>query len=151
MEVEEIEELIHVLEKSEVSELSLRKGDWGVTIRKGRPSLLVREGDVSRASEDQTCPRTAEAPELETPSELEITAPMVGIFHAIELGPKTEGQVQSGQVVGVIESMKLMNDVRAEVGGAVVAVLAEDGMPVEYGQPLFRLSPLPAKSDKEAS
>ena len=150
MEVAQIEELIHVLEKSEVLELSLRRGKWGVTIRKGQPPLLVREGDPVHASEDQTCPHAAEAWEPEANPELEIPAPMVGIFHALELGPKTEGQVQPGQVVGVIESMKLMNDVRAEVGGVVVAVLAEEGMPVEYGQPLFRLSPPPAEPGKEA-
>ena len=70
-------------------------------------------------------------------------------FHTIELGPKTEGLVQPGQVVGVIESMKLMNDVRAEVGGVVIAVLAEEGMPVEYGQSLFRLMPAAEQTGKE--
>ena len=64
---------------------------------------------------------------------------MVGIFHSAG-NSMTEGvAVKAGQSVGAIESMKLMNDVISECDGVIAEVLVEDGLPVEYGQPLFRL------------
>ena len=65
---------------------------------------------------------------------------MVGIFHHAEPPLPYAAVVAPGQVVGSIESMKLMNEVLAEAGGRVTEVLVEDGAPVEYGQALFRLA-----------
>jgi len=147
MELSEIEELIRVLEQSEVSELAIRKGDWGVTIRKGRPSLAVQPAVVAQGPPAVPAPKPSEISE---PREVALTAPMVGIFHALERGPKDGDTVRPGQVLGVIESMKLMNDVRSDVGGTVVSAAVEDGTPVEYGQPLFRIRPAQS-AGKEAS
>ncbi len=69
----------------------------------------------------------------------EITANRVGVFRAAKPAIEVEQAVTKGQIVGYIESMKLMNEVRAEFSGEVESAFAEDGMPVEYGQPLFRL------------
>lgn len=136
MEIDRVEELIQVLEESDVAEMTIRRGDWGVTIRKGRPSSPpARPLQAGAGSE---IPAAVSPPPRE---DLEITAPMVGIFHLLPEGPREGDPVQPGQVVGVIESMRLMNDVRSSVGGVVAAVLVEDDTPVEYGQPLFRLAP----------
>ena len=151
MEVKDIEELIQVLESSKVSEITLRKGDWGVTIRKGRPPVIAGEPILEEPAEDQSCALSPEIQEPCQPAEVEVAAPMVGIFHALEQGTKAGAQVQPGQIVGVIESMKLMNDVRTGTGGILTAVLAEDGTPVEYGQVLFRLKPSAAHTVEEES
>ena len=149
MELKDIEELIQLLENSDASEITVRKGDWGVTVKKGHPPM--RQGAPARAAEDQTYLEPSRSVEPGKPAEAYITAPMVGIFHALDQGPKEGDRIQPGQIVGVIESMKLMNDVRANVGGIVIAVTAEDGMPVEYGHPLFRMSPSSASPDEEVS
>ena len=66
---------------------------------------------------------------------------MVGVFHHAE-PPITVGmQVEAGQVIAVIESMKLMNDIRSEEAGIIQAAHVEDGLAVEYGQPLFDIDP----------
>jgi acetyl-CoA carboxylase biotin carboxyl carrier protein len=69
-----------------------------------------------------------------------LTAPMVGIFYHAEPPLSFAAEVKAGQVIGSIESMKLMNDVAAEYGGRVIDILVEDGAPVDYGRPLFRLA-----------
>jgi len=136
MNIEVIEELIGVLESSKVEELTIRGGDSGVLIRKG-----TKPGKPKR-------PRRHDAAELSTivdaihRPENHINAPMVGIFHFSDPEVTTGTRVVPGQVVGAIESMKLLNDVTAEIPGAVVEVLVEDGMPVEFGQKLFRIEPV---------
>jgi len=78
--------------------------------------------------------------EIAPPETKTLTATMVGIFHDTDPPLPYAAEVTVGQVVGSIESMKLMNEVLSEFGGRVVEVLTEDGAPVEYGQPLFRLA-----------
>jgi acetyl-CoA carboxylase biotin carboxyl carrier protein len=77
--------------------------------------------------------------EPEIPAGPVISAPMVGIFHLIDGIAMPGATVKKGQAVGVIESMKLMNEVVAQEDGQIAEVYVEDGMPVEYGQTLFRL------------
>ena len=72
------------------------------------------------------------------------TSPMVGVFYASDQEGgeplvKVGDQVQVGQVIGIVEAMKLMNEIKAEYAGTVKEVLAENGQMVEYGQPLFRI------------
>jgi acetyl-CoA carboxylase biotin carboxyl carrier protein len=78
-------------------------------------------------------------PEEPAASDTYIVAPMVGIFHRIDAVDGIGGVVKAGQVVGAIESMKLMNDIVSECDGIIAEALVEDGMPVEFGQALFRL------------
>jgi acetyl-CoA carboxylase biotin carboxyl carrier protein len=75
-----------------------------------------------------------------------IKSPIVGTFYAAsspEASPfvKVGDTIQAGQVVCIIEAMKLMNEIEADLGGEIVGVLAENGQPVEYGQTLFALRP----------
>lgn len=90
-------------------------------------------------------PIAAPAPEPPPDDHHVVTSPFVGTFYRrpnpdadtyVEVG----GRVEKGQVLCIIEAMKLMNEIEADVSGTVVAVLAEDSEPVEYGQPLFKIA-----------
>ncbi len=122
------------MESSRAEELSVRKGGLGVHIKKGRRPAPV------------TCPaaqpETPSPPAQEQPSgDRLILAPMVGIFHAVDGVAEEGAHIAAGQVVGTIESMKLLNDVISEFSGVVRETMVEDGTPVEYGQPLCRIEP----------
>ncbi len=136
MNIETIEELIGMLESSKAQELTIRQGESGVLIRKGAKPGRPRR--ARRQEPTEQCP----AAEPGHRPEDHILAHMVGIFHfsdpEVELGTR----VAPGQVVGAIESMKLLNDVTAEIPGVVVELLVEDGTPVEFGQRLFRIEPV---------
>ncbi|MHB1000717.1 MAG: acetyl-CoA carboxylase biotin carboxyl carrier protein [Armatimonadota bacterium] len=144
MDIEEIEKLVSLAKDAKISELTVTTGTSNpakVTIRK---SLSVKtassrkgapkSGSVHASSTTPTVKNAA--------SEGYITALMVGIYHSIESVSHTGAVVKAGQVMGSIESMKLMNDVVSNHSGVIAEVLVDDGMPVEYGQLLFRLDPL---------
>ena len=132
MDIAKIEELIEVLESSRTEELSVRKGSLSVHIRKGRKPAPVHAPPAQ--------PETPPPPAQEQPvGERLILAPMVGIFHAVDGVAREGAHIAAGQVVGAIESMKLLNDVISEFSGVVRETMVEDGAPVEYGQPLCRV------------
>jgi len=134
MDIQRIEELIRVLEASPTEELCVQKGDYRVCIRKGK------KPPVAQAKRPQASQPPAAAAQAAA-AERYINAPMVGIFHVVDGVARIGAAVAEGQIVGAIESMKLDNDVKANVSGVVKEVMVEDGMPVEYGQPLFRVAP----------
>ena len=139
MNMEEIEKLVSIVRNSKISELTVSAD--GVTVRL-RKSLSAMPGVKKQsASARAEAPRALEpvAEEEPAPAGTFITAPMVGIFHSIDSVGIRGNAVSAGQSVGVIESMKLMNDVVSQQDGVIAEVLIEDGMPVEYGQNLFRL------------
>ena len=138
MDIKRIEALIEVIKDAQVTELAIRGDGSAVVVRK-----LPR---VNGFAAPQAAPEQTSSPQSEDPAEREaqagtiISAPMVGIFHVMD-GIKGPGaQVKKGQVVGAIESMKLMNEVVSQVDGTVEEIHVEDGTPVEYGQVLFRLN-----------
>jgi biotin carboxyl carrier protein len=133
MDVQKIEELIRVLEASPNEELCVQKGDYRVCIRKS-PKRAATPARKAKQAAGPAAPRTEPEPKRQY-----ITAPMVGIFHEVEGMSRVGTTVSEGQLVGSIESMKIANDIKSSVAGVVVEVLVEDGTPVEYGQPLFRL------------
>lgn len=133
MDFDKIEELIRVLEGSPNEELCVQKGDYRVCIKKGAKPAPT---PAKRPVQTGVAPATA-APVQ--PMDVFINAPMVGIFHQVDGIAQVGAVVNEGQVVGSIESMKLGNDVISRVTGTVLEVMVEDGMPIEYGQPLFRI------------
>ncbi|MFQ3549157.1 MAG: biotin/lipoyl-containing protein [Armatimonadota bacterium] len=131
MDLEKIEEIIKLLESSNTEELIVRKGDTAVSLKKMHKSIKPKKQQVKK-----------EIPHKEAANEETfeaITAPMVGLFHLSEDPIKVGDRISIGQVVGSIESMKLVNDVVSRSEGIVKDVLVEDGTPVEYGQHLFHL------------
>ncbi len=135
MDVNKIEELIRVLEGSPNEELCVQKGDYRVCIKKGTKPAPA---PVEKTAKPAPVPAPPTPPQ---PEERFITAPMVGIFHVTEGIAAVGATVTEGQVVGSIESVKLANDIKSNVAGTVVEVMVEDGMPVEYGQQLFKVEP----------
>jgi len=134
-----VRQLASVMRQSAVSELDLDFGS--VAIRLRRP--------VQLQPRDAEAPSPPSAPVLaDAAVDFLITAPMIGTFYASSTpgAPPfvTEGDdVDVGQTIGVIEAMKIMNEIAADRSGVVEEVLVGNGQPVEYGSPLFRLTPLP--------
>jgi acetyl-CoA carboxylase biotin carboxyl carrier protein len=166
MTIEEIKELIRVAQESGVAELEVRRGDDSirVTISSAKRSDLVLPTMVpvsvasaaALSAQDQF---PAAAPPLTQPvippaapadddqTALVVKSPIVGTYYdspSPGTGPfvKIGDQVHPKQVLCIIESMKLMNEIEAEVGGTVIAKLVENGRPVEYGESLFKIRPL---------
>jgi len=106
------------------------------------PSRMTPADGTAAVSESEAPPR-AEAPKTKL---LEVKSPMVGTFYgAPEPGAKPYvaigSRIAKGQILCIIEAMKIMNEIESEVAGMVTEVLAEDATPVEYGQALFRIDP----------
>ncbi len=139
MNINEIETLVELVAASEIREIVLRNQDRKLTIRK--PSKQVLPSPKPSAGRKQKAIATA-GPAGNTKSvaveqEPRILSPMVGLFRHAEPPVGVGTTIKQGSIVGVIESMKLMNDVRSEYDGVVTEILVESGMPVEYGSPLF--------------
>lgn len=140
MNLDYIEQIVAVLGEFPVSEISVEQG--GQRIHARRPlTLAAPESSMQEhaALGEAAVPPSAEPAAEPAPDPARtLLAPMVGIFHHAEPPLSFATPVRLGQVIGYIESMKLMNEVLAEDVGKITDVLIEDGAPVEYGQPLFR-------------
>lgn len=140
MEIEEIEQLVGIVREAGISELAVTTD--GSTVRLRKPLPRVRPAPAPAQPRAQAVqpaqPEVAKPIESPDPEEF-IRAPMVGIYHSAGNSMVEGVSVKAGQSVGAIESMKLMNDVISERDGIIAEVLVEDGLPVEYGQSLFRL------------
>src|SRR5579859_1735359 len=148
LNAKEIKEILNVLKETDVSELELERGG-GVRLRIRRGPVPVGAGAAPAGAAPAAAPVTGSAPAAapvvapEKPGKL-ITSPFVGTFYR---APSPEspnyaevGQaVKKGQVLCIVEAMKLMNEIEAESDGKVAEIMAENGQAVEYGQPLFRI------------
>lgn len=147
MNLEEIKELINLISKTDVTELKLESGDVKIVIKKGgggeeKPRAEKPAGEPAG---EKAAPQPEPAEEKKDHL-VPIVAPMVGTFYRApapnaEPFVKVGDIVKPGQTVCIIEAMKLMNEIEAEVGGRVVEILVENGQPVEYGQTLFLIDP----------
>ena len=134
MNIELVEQIVALMGEHPVSEISVEQE--GLKVRVCRPLSAAAPTESAAVS---TTEILAE-PALVLPETYTLTASMVGIFHHGTPPLPYAALVTVGQVIGSIESMKLMNEVFAEYGGRVIETLTEDGAAVEYGQPLFRLA-----------
>ena len=154
MNVEELERLVALVQNANIRELTLRQDDNRITIRKQvqpqtppmSTALIPIEGGYEGVfhQADYTIEQTGSAFDGEIGEEENIslvTSPLVGVFHHLKPLVGLGAKVRQGQVVGIIEAVKLMNEVMAPCDGKVVDVLIEDGMPVEYGQELYAIEP----------
>jgi len=159
MTLQEIRDLIQVVVDSGVTELEVQRGDNRVRIQNGRGTnrevIIPSDGMMASfppPTQGVAAPRPAasDAPIpadiLCDPSLKMITSPIVGTFYeasAPGAAPfiKPGDRVEPGSVVCIIESMKLMNEIEAEVSGTIVSRLVENGKPVEYGEALFAVRP----------
>ncbi len=140
MQIEEIEQLVSIVRGARISELTVSVD--GSTVRLRKPLPRVQPASAGHAARPAGKPASAAAeakPTEPAAAESFVIAPMVGIFHSAGKSMAPGVTIKAGQSVGAIESMKLMNDVISDRDGVIAEVLVEDGVPVEYGQPIFRL------------
>jgi acetyl-CoA carboxylase biotin carboxyl carrier protein len=147
MKISYIKQLIRIVELSEVEELEVRKWWTKVRISKHRSAGPAPAGGYVAEAAAVLAPQAAEKEKAAADENLvEFKSPMVGtLYRAPSPGAQPYVQVGDrvapGQVVCIIEAMKLMNEIEAEVSGTIVKFLAEDEQPVEYGQTLFLVNP----------
>ena len=144
MNLKEIKEMIQLMNENGLSEFEMEKDGLKIRLRKG-PGESVEPSIVYEPRSAVSSARPAEANGKESaPPEksAQIKSPMVGTFYSspapdaasfVQVG----STVEVGQVICIIEAMKLMNEIKSEVRGKVVEVLVHNGDPVEFGQPLF--------------
>lgn len=161
MREDEIRELVRIVEESDIAELEVSRWWKRVRIRKTPPNHTVDFSGGEQVvhvrppapipaappPEVPPVPETAapEAPAVDNDNVVEIKSPMVGTFYrapAPDADPYVDvgHTVTVGQVLCIVEAMKLMNEIEAELGGRILDILVENGQPVEYNQVLFRVA-----------
>ncbi len=167
MDPKELKRLLESVKESGISELVLETPDYKLSVKRGSeihyvsapPSAPPQAASPPVSAPAMTPPAVQTEPAVQTPEPappsaaapasnlIDIVAPIVGTLYAAS-GPDTPpfvkvgDRVQAGSVLCIIEAMKLMNEIEAEVGGVVREILVKNEEPVEYGQALFRLEPL---------
>jgi len=151
MDIRKIKKLIELLEESGIAEIEIKEGEEAVRISRLPTAALRPAGPVAAlpltlAPPAETSVQAVPAPVTEAPkprpNEHVITAPMVGTFYAspspgakpfVEIGD----EIKVGQVLCIVEAMKMMNQIEADRAGRITSIMARNGDPVEFGQPLF--------------
>ena len=152
MDIRKIKKLIELLEESNVEELEIKEGEESVRISRGSKTTVVQAAPVaapvSAAPVPQAAPVAAPVPSAQEPAAAPVASghnvksPMVGTFYRspspgsaafVEVGQS----VKAGEVICIVEAMKMMNQIEADKAGVVEAILVEDGEPVEFDQALI--------------
>ena len=151
MNLEEIKELIRVFGRSKLGKLKLKDGEFEVSMTKEGSEVAVVSAPVQTATPQVEAPVASESASSDTQSvELSgdiITSPMVGTFYASPSPDspafvKVGDSVRKGQTLCILEAMKIMNELEAEYDCKILEVLVQDGEPIEYDTPLFRVEKL---------
>ncbi|HUT09734.1 MAG TPA: acetyl-CoA carboxylase biotin carboxyl carrier protein [Thermoguttaceae bacterium] len=144
-DVEKLRQLVELMEAHELNEIDLRQGDTKVQLRRGiQPVVASPVGGPASASAASPSAPAAETKDAEEEHIAVIKSPMVGTYYSAP-DPGSPAFVKVGDHVGpdttvcIIEAMKVFNQIPAEVSGKIVSVLAENGEPVEFGQPMFKV------------
>ena len=155
MDIRKVKKLIELLEESGLSELEITEGEESIRISRSSAATAVQytlppqpaPAAAALPAASPPGPRPAGAAAAsEEPAGHRVLSPMVGTyFEAPSPGAATfvriGDQVQAGDTLCIIEAMKMMNQIEADIAGKVVAALAKNGEPVEFGQPLFIIAP----------
>jgi oxaloacetate decarboxylase alpha subunit len=156
MNLKEVKELIEMLKNTDISELEIERSGVRVRLRKGgdvtfhpvmprmeHPPAAITAPAVPEAEK----PAAEKAVQAASSNQIKVTSPIVGTFYRASSPDKPPyvevgDIVKKGQVLCIIEAMKLMNEIESEAAGKIVQVLVENNQPVEYGQPLFVVEPV---------
>ena len=153
MDLKQIHDLIKVVNKSNIGEISIEDKDGKVTIKQKEDKITVTSAPAQTVYASAPAAPSAAAPVAAAPAAaptadnlITIKSPMIGTFYRRASPDKPllaeEGtEVSAGKVVCIIEAMKLFNEIESEVKGTIVKVLVEDASPVEFDQPLFLVQP----------
>ena len=148
MDIRKVKKLIEMLERSELEEIEIQEGEESVRLVKKQSHTVVSDGSstkenlisVNSPTDHESFPKESVEAEGDT-----ITSPMVGTFYAapspgakpfISIGD----EITEGEVVCIVEAMKMMNEIKSDFSGIVTAILVENSEPVEFGQSLFRIA-----------
>ncbi|EAT59278.1 acetyl-CoA carboxylase biotin carboxyl carrier protein [Chlorobium ferrooxidans] len=156
MNLNEIRQLIEIVNSSDLQETIIEEGDFKVTLRRFS-SAVVQPSAPAVAAPAAPAPSTAAPLQTAAPAPAAVTnepisglvdvcSPIVGTYYK---SPSPDSPafiavndtIKKGDVLCIIEAMKLMNEIEAEVSGTIVEILVENGQAVEYNQPLFRVKP----------
>ncbi len=162
MDFKQIQELIKIMGKSDLSELSIEQDNFKITLKKGGTPVVVQQAPARVVTAESTPSQSASSVSAESASTVElkeakkekatdekhiiIKSPMVGTFYRApspdkEPFVKVGDHIRKGDHICIIEAMKLFNEIESEFDGKVMKVLAEEATPVEYEQPLFLIDP----------
>lgn len=150
MDIRKVKKLIEMLEESSLAEIEIREGEESIRISRassaGQTSVTVSPAPAAPPAAGAAPAAAAAGPATPTRPELPaghaVASPMVGTFYRapnpdakafVDLG----SEVKVGDVLCIIEAMKMMNQIESDKAGVVKAILKENGQPVEYGEPLF--------------
>jgi acetyl-CoA carboxylase biotin carboxyl carrier protein len=145
MDIRKIKKLIEMLEESDLAEIEIKEGEESLRISRNSTSAIPMPAYMPppAAAPAAAAPAAADTATGEAlPEGHVIKAPMVGTFYRAP-APGSKAFVEVGQTVSagdtlcIIEAMKMLNQIEADKGGKVVAILVENGQPIEYNQPLF--------------
>ena len=151
MKHNEIKELISIFDESDLTKLKINDKEFSITLEKGAlvtaVSAPVPVAPVAEPLQPAASVNTAEQESVAESIGMTIDSPMVGTFY-VAPSPgapafvKAGDKVSKGQTIGIIEAMKIMNEIEAEFDCVIKTRLVEDGQPVEYGTPLFEVEKL---------
>lgn len=161
MDFKQIQELIKIVNKSNIGELSIEEKEFKITIKQkeepvqhimAAPQPVYQQAAPAYAPSNAVAEPTTTAPatpagEAKSDNLLTIKSPMIGTFYRSSSPDKPAfvqigDEINTGKVVCIIEAMKLFNEIESEVKGRIVKVLVDDASPVEYDQPLFLVEPI---------
>lgn len=157
MNLKELKELIEMLKDTDISEVEIERSGVKVRLRKGgdvtyHPTLPRLEYPPaaivapSVAEQERAAPPAEAGQDASAAGQIKVASPIVGTFYRAS-GPEKAVYVEvgdivkKGQILCIIEAMKLMNEIESEASGMIAKILVENGQPVEYGQPLFLIEP----------
>ena len=152
MNIKEIKEMINLMNENGLLELEIEKDDMRIKLKKmvagsealGGPIIIEKENIATVSQQSKLQQENIPSSGVKT---VEIKAPMVGTFYRApspEVPPYVEvGQIiEPGQVICIIEAMKLMNEIKSEIKGKIMEILVDNAEPVEFGQSLLIIEPL---------
>ncbi|MBI1978132.1 MAG: acetyl-CoA carboxylase biotin carboxyl carrier protein [Candidatus Omnitrophica bacterium] len=149
MTIKELKDMINLMQEHGLSELEIEKNGFKIRLKKGASGAIVQEAIISQPKslrEETSTQAQGSTSELEAGVTI-VKSPMVGTFYAAP-APDAEPyvargkEIKVGDVLCIIEAMKLMNEIKSETSGRVSDILVENGQPVEFDQPLFKIQKL---------
>lgn len=153
MKYEQVEKLIDAVSKSDLTEFQFEEDGVKLSLKKEEKKIIVEEAPVSVAAAPSAAnvavgngnAAANESAPASEPAGQVVKSPLVGTFYAApaeDAAPyvKVGDHVEVGQVLAIVEAMKLMNEIDSDFAGTVTEILVENGQAVEYGQPLFRIA-----------
>lgn len=150
-DLNQLRELLAILNQTDIDELSLKSNDFELTIHKANQATATVSSSTAQPMVIDGAALDAAVPDSSPPSApdkkwVDVISPMVGTFYrspAPDESPFVEvgDAARRGQTICIIEAMKLMNELEAEINGEIVEILVENGEPIEFGQTLMRINP----------